>query len=170
MELYVNTWTISFHYLGKITVLLNSCTNDLVQNSFANVVELLQSCAKPSILFFFFLRNVERMTQIKTEVGYARAWVRLSLEKKLLSRHLKELLSNTELLRYDILYERIHWLYGIGRIIILKSQQVMVFQILAIRLFFQLLVQAYKKENIKAPLYMPFVGEIYQQLVNSLHI
>lgn len=40
------------------------------------------------------------MTEIKTDVGYARAFVRLSLEKKLLSKHLKELLSNQELLRY----------------------------------------------------------------------
>lgn len=46
-----------------------------------------------------FLRNVQQMTEIKTDVGYARAFVRLSLEKKLLSKHLKELLSNQELLR-----------------------------------------------------------------------
>lgn len=39
------------------------------------------------------------MTDIKTEIGYARAWVRLSLEKKLLSKHLRELLSDTTLLR-----------------------------------------------------------------------
>lgn len=39
------------------------------------------------------------MTDIKTEIGYARAWVRLSLEKKLLSKHLRELLADTTLLR-----------------------------------------------------------------------
>lgn len=39
------------------------------------------------------------MTDIKTEIGYARAWVRLSLEKKLLSQHLRELLADTTLLR-----------------------------------------------------------------------
>ena len=44
-------------------------------------------------------RNVQRMGDMKTEVGYARAWVRLSLEKKVLSRHLKELGSNPEILR-----------------------------------------------------------------------
>ena len=44
-------------------------------------------------------RNVQRMGDMKTEVGYARAWVRLSLEKKVLSRHLKELVSNPEILR-----------------------------------------------------------------------
>ncbi len=42
------------------------------------------------------------MSEIKTEVGYARAWVRLALEKKLLSRHLKELTSNPEILRYGL--------------------------------------------------------------------
>lgn len=39
------------------------------------------------------------MTDIKTHIGYARAWVRLSLEKKLLSKHLRTLLSDTALLR-----------------------------------------------------------------------
>ncbi|CAF4935992.1 unnamed protein product [Pieris macdunnoughi] len=47
----------------------------------------------------FDMRNVQAMTDIKTEIGYARAWVRLSLEKKLLSKHLRELLSDTTLLR-----------------------------------------------------------------------
>lgn len=48
---------------------------------------------------FSVYRNVQAMTDIKTEIGYARAWVRLSLEKKLLSKHLRELLSDTTLLR-----------------------------------------------------------------------
>ncbi|KAB7506558.1 DENN domain-containing protein 5A [Armadillidium nasatum] len=52
----------------------------------------------------FDMKNVLAMPEIKTQIGYARAWVRLSLEKKLLSRHLRELLSNTELLRS--LYKR----------------------------------------------------------------
>nr|XP_034181426.1 DENN domain-containing protein 5B isoform X4 [Osmia lignaria] len=47
----------------------------------------------------FDIRNVQAMTDIKTHIGYARAWVRLALEKKLLSRHLKTLLSHTRLLR-----------------------------------------------------------------------
>ncbi|XP_033333938.1 DENN domain containing pinstripe isoform X1 [Megalopta genalis] len=47
----------------------------------------------------FDIRNVQAMTDIKTHIGYARAWVRLALEKKLLSRHLKTLLSNNTLLR-----------------------------------------------------------------------
>jgi len=42
-------------------------------------------------------RNVQKMSDICTDVGRARAWVRLALEKKLLSRHFKELLSNSDL-------------------------------------------------------------------------
>ena len=40
------------------------------------------------------------MTDIKTHLGYARAWVRLCLEKKLLYVHLTTLLSEESLLRY----------------------------------------------------------------------
>lgn len=50
------------------------------------------------------MRKVQEMNEIKTDVGYARAWVRLSLEKKMLSTHLKELLSDSYLLRS--LYKR----------------------------------------------------------------
>ncbi|CAG0883869.1 unnamed protein product [Darwinula stevensoni] len=47
----------------------------------------------------FDMRNVQSMEEIKTPIGYARAWIRLALEKKLLSRHFRELLSNQDLLR-----------------------------------------------------------------------
>ncbi|XP_041355210.1 DENN domain-containing protein 5B-like isoform X3 [Gigantopelta aegis] len=50
------------------------------------------------------MRIVQQMTNIKTEVGYSRAWVRLALEKKMLSAHLKELLQDSVLLRQ--LYKR----------------------------------------------------------------
>ncbi|XP_069132552.1 DENN domain-containing protein 5B-like isoform X3 [Argopecten irradians] len=52
----------------------------------------------------FDLRKVQQMTEIRTDVGYARAWVRLALEKKVLSAHLKILLGNSELLKS--LYKR----------------------------------------------------------------
>ncbi|XP_037800884.1 DENN domain-containing protein 5B-like isoform X4 [Penaeus monodon] len=52
----------------------------------------------------FDMRNVLAMTEIKTHIGYARAWVRLSLEKKVLSKNLTTLLSDSELLRS--LYKR----------------------------------------------------------------
>lgn len=40
------------------------------------------------------------MSDIRTDVGQARAFVRLSLEKKVLATHLKTLLSDADLLRY----------------------------------------------------------------------
>lgn len=39
------------------------------------------------------------MSEGLSEVGQARAWIHLALEKKMLSQHLKELLKNQELLR-----------------------------------------------------------------------
>uniref|UniRef100_A0A8C9L5U0 DENN domain containing 5B n=1 Tax=Pavo cristatus TaxID=9049 RepID=A0A8C9L5U0_PAVCR len=49
-------------------------------------------------------QHVQNMSEIKTDVGRARAWIRLSLEKKLLSQHLKQLLSNQPLAKK--LYKR----------------------------------------------------------------
>ncbi|XP_072165397.1 DENN domain-containing protein 5B-like [Diadema setosum] len=49
--------------------------------------------------FSFDLRNVDRMTNIRTEVGKSRAFVRLALERKVLHKHIKELVSNDELLK-----------------------------------------------------------------------
>ncbi|XP_064417696.1 DENN domain-containing protein 5B [Latimeria chalumnae] len=50
------------------------------------------------------MRHIQNMSEIKTDVGRARAWIRLSLEKKLLSQHLKQLLSNQALTKK--LYKR----------------------------------------------------------------
>lgn len=50
------------------------------------------------------MKKVKAMTDIKTDVGFARAFVRLALEKKTLSTHLKELLADADLLRS--LYKR----------------------------------------------------------------
>lgn len=44
------------------------------------------------------------MTDIKTEIGYARAWIRLALEKKMLSKHLKTLITDAVILKS--LYKR----------------------------------------------------------------
>uniref|UniRef100_A0A665X0G7 DENN domain-containing protein 5B-like n=1 Tax=Echeneis naucrates TaxID=173247 RepID=A0A665X0G7_ECHNA len=49
-------------------------------------------------------RHIQSMSEIKTDVGRARAWIRLSLEKKLLSQHLKRLLSQQALTKN--LYKR----------------------------------------------------------------
>lgn len=45
----------------------------------------------------FVFRHIQIMSEIKTDVGRARAWIRLSLEKKVLSQHLKQLLSRQAL-------------------------------------------------------------------------
>lgn len=52
----------------------------------------------------FDIKNILAMCDVKTHIGYARAWVRLALEKKLLSRHLRTLLSDGALLKQ--LYKR----------------------------------------------------------------
>lgn len=46
---------------------------------------------------FFHYRIIHNMRELKTDVGRARAWVRLALEKKSLSRQLSQLLSQEEL-------------------------------------------------------------------------
>ncbi|XP_028255984.1 DENN domain-containing protein 5B isoform X2 [Parambassis ranga] len=50
------------------------------------------------------MRHIQSMSEIKTDVGRARAWIRLSLEKKLLSQHFKQLLSRQALTKK--LYKR----------------------------------------------------------------
>ncbi|XP_033823359.1 DENN domain-containing protein 5B-like isoform X2 [Periophthalmus magnuspinnatus] len=42
---------------------------------------------------------IQTMSEGMSEVGQARAWIHLALEKKMLSQHLKELLTNQELIR-----------------------------------------------------------------------
>lgn len=66
---------------------------------------LLFPCGQLSPIYFIPLvlnRNVQNMADIKTHLGYARAWVRLCLEKKLLYVHLTTLLSEESLLRFFI--------------------------------------------------------------------
>ncbi|XP_073477962.1 DENN domain-containing protein 5B isoform X3 [Aquarana catesbeiana] len=50
------------------------------------------------------MRHIQNLRVIKTDVGRARGWIRLSLEKKLLSQHLKQLLTNQPLTKK--LYKR----------------------------------------------------------------
>ncbi|OCT86073.1 hypothetical protein XELAEV_18019767mg [Xenopus laevis] len=50
------------------------------------------------------MRHIQNLSEIKTDVGRARGLIRLSLEKKLLSQHLKQLLTNKSLTRK--LYKR----------------------------------------------------------------
>lgn len=55
-------------------------------------------CLSLSITCLF--RHIQSMSEIKTDVGRARAWIRLSLEKKVLSQHLKQLLSRQALTKW----------------------------------------------------------------------
>lgn len=64
-------------------------------------MQLIFPCVPDFTLTF---RNILAITDIKTHIGYARAWIRLALEKKLLSKHFRTLLSDTVLLR--TLYKR----------------------------------------------------------------
>uniref|UniRef100_A0A3Q3T206 DENN/MADD domain containing 5B n=1 Tax=Mastacembelus armatus TaxID=205130 RepID=A0A3Q3T206_9TELE len=64
------------------------------------------SVSMPSLRVYLIqdMRHIQSMSEIKTDVGRARAWIRLSLEKKLLSQHLKQLLSRQTLTKK--LYKR----------------------------------------------------------------
>ncbi len=69
-------------------------SSDIVENILPKLPETIE----------FDVRNILAMQEIKTDIGYARAFVRLTLEKKVLSRHLKTLLNDATLLRN--LYKR----------------------------------------------------------------
>lgn len=62
----------------------------------------IRVCFSPltSAVYCILRRHIQNIGEIKTDVGKARAWVRLSMEKKLLSRHLKKLLSDHELTKW----------------------------------------------------------------------
>ncbi|XP_068745412.1 DENN domain-containing protein 5B-like isoform X1 [Montipora capricornis] len=64
----------------------------------ANMIQSIQQ--QPTITSVLAdMSHVQGMTEIRTDIGHARAWIRLSLEKKILSKHVKQVLSNTDLLR-----------------------------------------------------------------------
>lgn len=64
---------------------------------------IYQSIVSGLPLLFLF-RHIQIMSEIKTDVGRARAWIRLSLEKKMLSQHLKQLLSRQALTKSVLLW------------------------------------------------------------------
>lgn len=45
------------------------------------------------------IKSILAMKELKTDIGYARAFIRLTLEKKVLSRHLRTLLNDVSILR-----------------------------------------------------------------------
>lgn len=54
------------------------------------------------------------MSEGLSEVGQARAWIHLALEKKMLSQHLKELLTNQELLRSGLTHKGLVWCFWVS--------------------------------------------------------
>lgn len=56
-------------------------------------------------LVFCSSRFIQTMSDSLSEVAQARAWIHLALEKKMLSQHLKELLTHQELLRSEFIDE-----------------------------------------------------------------
>lgn len=51
-----------------------------------------------------YWRNVLRMCEMKSELGYARAFVRLALERRLLHKHLQTIMTNHKLMMYACIW------------------------------------------------------------------
>lgn len=87
--------------VGSKRDMLSQAGIDCLQVSFSFSGPVLVVSSPPTRPPLPFLhspfRHIQNIGEIKTDVGKARAWVRLSMEKKLLSRHLKQLLSDHEL-------------------------------------------------------------------------
>ncbi|XP_046873640.1 DENN domain-containing protein 5B isoform X2 [Hypomesus transpacificus] len=97
-------WSHLLHYQAREEKLAEQQALSPVSNGERRKSE--SSLGLPSIRVSLLqdMRHIQSMGEIKTEVGRARAWIRLSLEKKLLSQHLKQLLSRQALAKK--LYKR----------------------------------------------------------------
>lgn len=87
--------------------------DSLVRNSFLNGIETFKSRTVETLkplpnILLYDLRTIQSLGDVKTEVGKGRAFIRLALERKLLSKHLKTLLSDQTLL--SSLYKRYSFL------------------------------------------------------------
>ncbi|XP_069375615.1 DENN domain-containing protein 5B isoform X2 [Paralichthys olivaceus] len=93
-------WSHLLHYQAR--------EEQHTESSLSRVAERRSDCSisMPSLHVSLLqdMSHIQSMSEIKTDVGRARAWVRLSLEKKLLSQHLKQLLSRQALTKK--LYKR----------------------------------------------------------------
>ncbi|XP_041131533.1 DENN domain-containing protein 5A isoform X1 [Polyodon spathula] len=101
-------WSHMLHYQEskekKEATSLGLCTSGLIYNPERRKSDTGLVMPPLKVSLIKDMRHVQNISEIKTDVGKARAWVRLSMEKKLLSRHLKQLLSDHELTRK--LYKR----------------------------------------------------------------
>ncbi|KAG7277641.1 hypothetical protein CRUP_025326 [Coryphaenoides rupestris] len=82
---------VSFTGLEENTLIASLC--DLLERIWSHGLQNKQD-----------MRHIQGMSEIKTDVGRARAWIRLSLEKKFLSQHLRHLLGRQGLTKK--LYKR----------------------------------------------------------------
>lgn len=103
-------WSHLLHYQAREEKLLEQQHHQQAEVSpGSNILERRKSdglIAIPSLRLSLLqdMRHIQIMSEIKTDVGRARAWIRLSLEKKMLSQHLKQLLSRQALTKK--LYKR----------------------------------------------------------------
>uniref|UniRef100_A0AAX7SQQ4 DENN domain containing 5B n=1 Tax=Astatotilapia calliptera TaxID=8154 RepID=A0AAX7SQQ4_ASTCA len=97
-------WSHLLHYQAREEMLAQQA--DSPAPRFLERRKSDSSIAMPSLRVSLIqdMRHIQSMSEIKTDVGRARAWIRLSLEKKLLSQHLKQLLSRQALTKK--LYKR----------------------------------------------------------------
>uniref|UniRef100_A0AAZ3RF90 DENN/MADD domain containing 5A n=1 Tax=Oncorhynchus tshawytscha TaxID=74940 RepID=A0AAZ3RF90_ONCTS len=96
-------WSHLLHY-QETTSLSLLPTSGLIHNTERRKSDAGAALAPLKVSLIRDMRHIQNIGEIKTDVGKARAWVRLSMEKKLLSRHLKKLLSDHELTKK--LYKR----------------------------------------------------------------
>ncbi|XP_078359146.1 DENN domain-containing protein 5B-like isoform X2 [Oculina patagonica] len=80
----------------KQSQLRRRCTSPDISNMLQAIQLSQQQPTISSVLAD--MSHVQSMSEIKTDIGHARAWIRLALEKKVLSKHLKQILSHTNLL------------------------------------------------------------------------
>ncbi|XP_041075213.1 DENN domain-containing protein 5A-like isoform X4 [Polyodon spathula] len=101
-------WSHMLHYQeskeNKEAISLGLCTSGLIHDPERRKSDTGLVMPPLKVSLIKDMRHIQNISEIKTDVGKARAWVRLSMEKKLLSRHLKQLLSDHELTRK--LYKR----------------------------------------------------------------
>ncbi|KAM7377835.1 hypothetical protein PAMA_012977 [Pampus argenteus] len=95
-------WSHLLHYQARLEKLQADSPVPHVPERRKSDCSIAMPCLRVSLIQD--MRHIQSMSEIKTDVGRARAWIRLSLEKKLLSQHLKQLLSRQALTKK--LYKR----------------------------------------------------------------
>lgn len=82
-----NSTLVSF-FFSAISRISRDSNSSLSQKEFKKYLEPISS------RLYHDFKSIQSMTDVKTEIGKSRAFIRLALERKLLSKHLRVLLSN----------------------------------------------------------------------------